>query len=121
VKPTASSEQRSVVKEYREKIWRDIFLRAATKLDVMKSRSLLVAELLHRPSDMDASGAREAISKALGLETLAGTSTHDLLTTILALDQQGLGTALQHLAANVSRNAAINDVVGYMTALDINI
>jgi len=121
VKPAASSEQRTVVKEYREGIWRAVFKRSAEKLDVMQSRALLVAALLHRPSDMDSHGARDAISKALGLELNAGSSTGDLLTSILALEQQGLGVALQHIAANVSKNAAINDIVGYLSALDINI
>ena len=36
-----------------------------------------------------------------------------MLTSILGLEQNALATALQHLAANVSSNAPINDVTGY--------
>lgn len=120
-KVTASSEQRSAVKEYREAIWRAIFKRAAEKLPVMQNRALLVAIAIHRPSDMDSHGSRDAIEKALGTQLQSGLNTDTLLGNVLALDQAGLATALQNLAANVSKTASINDVTGYLKALDIKI
>lgn len=120
-KATASSDQRTAVKEYREAIWRAIFKRAAEKLPVMQNRALLVAIVLHRPSDLDSHGSRDAIQKALGNQLQSGVNTETLLGNVLALDQAGLATALQNLAANVSKTASINDVKGYLKALDIKI
>lgn len=120
-KATASSDQRTAVKEYREAIWRAIFKRAAEKLPVMQNRALLVAIVLHRPSDLDSHGSRDAIQKALGNQLQSGVNTETLLGNVLALDQAGLATALQNLAANVSKTASINDVTGYLKALDIKI
>lgn len=120
-KATASSDQRTAVKEYREAIWRAIFKRAAEKLPVMQNRALLVAIVLHRPSDLDSLGSRDAIQKALGNQLQSGMNTETLLGNVLALDQTGLATALQNLAANVSKTASINDVTGYLKALDIKI
>lgn len=118
---TASSEPRGAVKEYRESIWRAVFQRAAQKLPVLQNRALLVAIALHRPSDMDSHASRDAIEKALGVKLEAGLSTATLLGNVLALEQTALATAMQHLAANVSKNASINDVTGYLKALDIKI
>jgi ParB family transcriptional regulator, chromosome partitioning protein len=120
-KATASSDQRTAVKEYREAIWRAIFKRAAEKLPVMQNRALLVAIVLHRPSDLDSHGSRDAIQKALGNQLQSGVNTETLLGNVLALDQAGLATALQNLAANVSKTASINDITGYLKALDIKI
>lgn len=120
-KATASSDQRTAVKEYREAIWRAIFKRAAEKLPVIQNRALLVAIVLHRPSDLDSHGSRDAVQKALGNQLQSGVNTETLLGNVLALDQAGLATALQNLAANVSKTASINDVTGYLKALDIKI
>lgn len=121
MKTTANSEPRGTVKEYRETIWRAVFKRSAEKLPVMQNRALLVALAMHRPSDMDSHASRDAIEKALGMKIGSGLGTKSLLESILALDQAALATALQHLAANVSKTAAISDITGYLKALDIKI
>ncbi|QHE89378.1 PRTRC system ParB family protein [Hydrogenophaga sp. BPS33] len=120
-KVVASAEPRGAVKEYRETIWRAVFKRAAEKLPVLQNRALLVTLALHRPSDMDRIASSGAIEKALGIKLKTETNTHALLTSILGLEQNALATALQHLAANVSSNAPISDVTGYLKALDIKI
>lgn len=120
-KVAASSEPRGAVKEYREAIWRAVLKRAAEKLPVLQNRALLVAIALHRPSDMDCHASRDAIEKALGQKIDAGLSTEKLLGSILALDQNGLAMSLQHVASNVSKTASINDITGYLKALDIKI
>lgn len=120
-KVAASSEPRGAVKEYREAIWRAVLKRAAEKLPVLQNRALLVAIALHRPSDMDSHASRDAIEKALGQKIDAGLSTEKLLGSILALDQNGLAMSLQHVASNVSKTASINDITGYLKALDIKI
>ncbi len=120
-KVVASAEPRGAVKEYREAIWRAVFKRAAEKLPVLQNRALLVALAVHRPSDLDRFASVGAIEKALGIKLNAEANTRAMLTSILGLEQNALATALQHLAANVSSNAPINDVTGYLEALDIKI
>ncbi len=120
-KVVASAEPRGTVKEYREAIWRAVFKRAAEKLPVLQNRALLVALALHRPSDMDRMASTEAIEKALNVKLNTELDTSKLLTKLLGLDQTALATALQHLAANVSKTAPIADITGYLKALDIRI
>jgi ParB family transcriptional regulator, chromosome partitioning protein len=120
-KVVPSAEPRGAVKEYREAIWRAVFKRAAEKLPVLQNRALLVALAVHRPSDLDRFASSGAIEKALGIKLDAESNTQALLSSILGLEQNALATALQHLAANVSSNAPINDVTGYLQALDIKI
>ncbi|MCV0439054.1 MAG: PRTRC system ParB family protein [Hydrogenophaga sp.] len=120
-KVVASAEPRGTVKEYREAIWRAVFKRAAEKLPVLQNRALLVALALHRPSDMDRMASTEAIEKALNVKLNTELDTSKLLTMLLGLDQTALATALQHLAANVSKTAPIADITGYLKALDIRI
>ena len=63
----------------------------------------------------------EAIEKALNVKLNTELDTSKLLTMLLGLDQTALATALQNLAANVSKTAPIADITGYLKALDIRI
>jgi len=110
---TSVASLRNAIKEHREAYWREIFKRAAKKLNVVQSRSLLATILLHRPSYIDASGARDAINEALG-EAHFGVSnkTQRILKTLLGFNQQQLVTVFNMLAAHVGKEMPIDDLVG---------
>lgn len=114
---------RNAIKEYREHIWRKVFQRAALKLTVMPSRALLAAVLLYRSSYIDGSAAADAINKALGtdLSRISGNPTERLLSELLGFDQQKLATVFNHLAASITKEMPINDVVGLLKALGVRI
>lgn len=120
---TASANSiRPVIKEYREEIWRAIFKRAVLKLDVMKSRALLLGILVLRSSYLDGRGALEAINKALGTDiSVTGPSTQKVLTGLLQLDQAQLAKAFSVLPAFITKDMPITDVVGLLKALDVKI
>lgn len=118
---TARSEPRVAIKDYRETIWRAVFQRAAQKLPVLQNRALLVTIALNRPSDMDSLASSQAIEKALGVQLETDRSAAKLLRNVLALEQTALATAMQHLAANLSKNAPINEVTDYLKVLEIRI
>lgn len=121
--PTASTNSiRNAIKEYREAVWREIFKRQAKKLDVMKSRSLLVALLIHRPGYVNSHEAINAINEALG-ESVFGTANRPekILRAVLAFDTQKLATAFNLLAAHVTKDMPIEDIVGFLKALDVRI
>jgi ParB family transcriptional regulator, chromosome partitioning protein len=119
---TSVNSIRPVVKEYREEIWRAVFRRAAKKLPVMASRSLLAAILIHRPSHADNHAAISAINKALGEETFGtGNRTDRVLTTLLKLDQTKLAVVFNQLAAHVTKDMPIADLVALLKALGVRI
>jgi len=114
---------RNAIKEYREQIWRKVFRRAVLKLTVMPSRAVLAAVLLYRSSYIDGSAAAEAINKALGtdLSRISSNATHRLLSELLGFDQQKLATVFNHLAASVTQDMPIDDLVGLLNALGVRI
>lgn len=118
---TASSEPRNVVKEAREEIWRGVFKRAAVRLALPQSRSLLIALCLFRPRTLDSHEAAKAVAKALGMEQLSTLDAGELMSTILQLEQKGLSDALQQIPAFVSKDLEITAITKMMTALDVKI
>lgn len=121
--PAASaSSVRNQVKEYREGIWRAVFQQAVKKLPMEKNRTLLLAIVLHRPSHLDAAGAVEAINKALGITIPShATKTKSLMQMLLGLNREQLGVAFQHVAAHVTQSMLIDELVGFLDALGIQI
>jgi ParB family chromosome partitioning protein len=128
-KPPAvsTSSTRGAIKEYRESIWRKVFERAMFKLPVLQSRALLLALIAHRPSYLNGSAAMERINKELGTDVPvrgAGSDsggTQGLMRALLAFDQEKLAKAYFHVPAQVTAEMPIRDLVGFLTALDINI
>lgn len=120
-KKPPSSVPRNTMKEYRKKIWRAVFQRAAVKLPIEKSRALLIAICLHRPRTMDSAAATEAVAKAVEIEKLSNNNAHKLTSALLALDTQHLGAALQQLPAYVTSELEINSIVGFLKTLDIKL
>lgn len=120
VKPNAI---RPVITEYREGVWRAVFQRAALKLPIMQSRALLVGLIVHRSSYLSGTEALERIKKATGadLPTFSSGGTHKLLKGLLEFDQNKLALAFQHLPAFVSKDMPIQDLVGFLKALDVKI
>lgn len=114
---------RNAIKEYREQIWRKVFRRAALKLTVMPSRALLATVLLYRSSYIDGSAAADAINKALGtdLSRISRNATQRLLSELLGFDQQKLATVFNHLAASMTQDMPIDDLVGLLKALGVRI
>lgn len=121
-KAPAANTVRSAVVEYREGIWRAIFARAATKLNPIQNRALLVALTLNRSGDLDGRAASAAIGEALGIDQIKVTSNpKGLLTTLIGLEQQQLASALQLLPANVSKTMPIREITAYLDVLDVRI
>ncbi|MEJ8838158.1 PRTRC system ParB family protein [Ramlibacter sp. AN1133] len=120
--PPDAAQIRNAINEYRESIWRAVFHRAALKLPVLESRQLLLALLAHRPGFLDHHKAIDAIHKVLGVEIpTVGARTRKLMETVQALDQAQVGAAFQHLAAHVSKDMPIEDVVGLLQALGVKL
>ena len=128
-KPPAvsTSSTRGAIKEYRESIWRKVFERAMFKLPVLQSRALLLALIAHRPSYLNGSVAMERINKELGTDVPvrgAGSDsggTQNLMRALLAFDQEKLAKAYFHVPAQVTAEMPIRDLIGFLTALDIQI
>lgn len=125
--PTSTSSTRGAIKEYRESIWRKVFERAMFKLPVLQSRALLLALIAHRPSYLNGSAAMDRINKELGTEVpVRGVGSDDggtqaLMRALLAFDQEKLAKAYFHVPAQVTAEMPIRDLVGFLTALDIQI
>jgi ParB family chromosome partitioning protein len=119
---TSVNSLRNAIKEHREAVWREIFKRAAKRLPVIPSRSLLAAILIHRPSQLDSHNAVSAINEALGENVFGtGNKTQRILAALLKFNQTQLATVFNHLAGHVSKDMPIDDVVGFLKALDIKI
>ena len=119
-RPAAAAAQiRNAIKEYRESIWRAVFHRAALKLPMLQNRMLLLALIAHRPGYLDNQKAIDAINKALGVDVpTVGAKTKKLMQIVMTLDQAKVGAAFQHLAAHVTKDMPIEDVVGFLQACD---
>jgi ParB family transcriptional regulator, chromosome partitioning protein len=94
---------------------------------VLQSRALLLALIAHRPSYLNGSVAMERINKELGTDVPvrgAGSDsggTQNLMRALLAFDQEKLAKAYFHVPAQVTAEMPIRDLVGFLTALDIQI
>lgn len=118
----AAAQIRNAIKEYRESIWRAVFHRAALKLPALQNRQLLLALIAHRPGYLDNHKATDAINKALGVEIpTVGAKTKKLTQIVLTFDQATVGAAFQHLAAHITNDMPIDDVVGFLQALDVKL
>lgn len=111
---------RNAVREYREGVWRATLPRALAKAAPEVNRAVLVALLLHRPSDIDSGAIGSAIGKALERESTRPLSLAEALETALALDRAQLGKALQCLPM-LSVTASITDVVAVLQAVGTDI
>ena len=121
MKAAASSEPRNAIKDYREKIWRKIFQRAALRLPVPQSRALLIALCLHSPQNLASLNATEAIIKETGRENIRRNDAGGLLSELLQLDQVGLSTSLQQIPGYVSGNLSIRSITEMLDALEVKI
>lgn len=118
----SASSIRNAIKEYRESIWRAVFHRAALKLPMLQNRMLLLALIAHRPGYLDNQKAIDAINKALGVDVpTVGAKTKKLMQIVMTLDQAKVGAAFQHLAAHVSKDMPIDDVVGFLQACEVKL
>jgi ParB family transcriptional regulator, chromosome partitioning protein len=118
----SASSIRNAIKEYREGIWRAVFHRAALKLPMLQNRMLLLALIAHRPGYLDNQKAIDAINKALGVDIpTVGAKTKKLMQIVMTLDQAKVGAAFQHLAAHVTKDMPIEDVVGFLQACDVKL
>lgn len=121
-RPASAASIRNAIREYRESIWRAVFHRAALKLPMLQNRMLLLALIAHRPSNLDNHKATDEINKALGVEIpTLGAKTKKLMQIVMTLDQAKVGAAFQHLAAHVTNDMPIDDVVGFLQALDVKL
>ncbi|TWO71564.1 PRTRC system ParB family protein [Caenimonas sedimenti] len=123
--PTRSASANSIrgaIKEYREQVWRVVFERMAVKLPVEKNRALLIAVIAHRATSLDGSKAMGQVNKALGTDVpLVGTKTEKLMRALLKFDKEQLGKAFQVLPAHVRSDMPIEDIVGLLKGLDVQI
>ena len=113
---------RNAVREHREKVWRAVFHQAAQQLRPLRSRQLLLALVAHRPGYLDGRGAMRAINEALGVEIpLVAARTRDIAQVLLSLEDLDVGAALQLVAAHVALDMPIDDLVGFLQALDVKL
>lgn len=118
----AAASIRPAIKEYREQIWRAVLHRAALKLPMLQNRMLLLALIAHRPSYLDNHKAVDAINKALGTDIpTVGAKTKKLMQIVMTLDQAKVGSAFQHLAAYLTNDMPIEDVTGFLQALEVKL
>lgn len=119
---SSSATVRNAIQEYREKVWRLVFHRAALKLPAIKSRALLIALIANQSSHLDGSAGMEVANKALGTDVPVNrTKTSSLLRALLEFDQVKLAAVFQHMAAQVKNDMPIKDIVGFLNALDIQL
>lgn len=117
-----ASSIRPAINEYREKVWRLVFQRAMLKLPVLQSRALLTALISHHSAYLNGDDAMNEINKALGTSVpVHDTSTSKIMRALLKFDQNQLATAFQHMAAHVTSEMPIRDIVGFLNALDIKL
>jgi PRTRC genetic system ParB family protein len=113
---------RNAIREYREQIWRAVFQRAVLKLPILQSRALLIALITHRSSYLDGSKGMDQVNKALNTEVpIRASSTTKLLRTLLEFDQAKLAAAFQQMPAYITADMPIDDMVGFLKALEIKL
>lgn len=109
------------VKEYREKLWRAVYQRYVTALDIPGNRSVLLALMLTNPSVID----KEALKEAMKDLVPPGTSISSVASALrLARDfsAEQLGQALKHIAANTtSHGMPIADVVAVLKSYEVRL
>lgn len=123
-KPAAAAvkypEPSRAVREYREKLWRAVFQRFVTALDVQGNRSILLAIALSDPSVID----HEAIASSMKELVPAGASPNDFakaLSMVREYSAEQLANALKHVAANVSESMPIEDIVAALKSFGIKL
>ncbi len=118
--PVKYPEPSNGVKQYREKLWRAVYQRAVTALDVAGNRSVLLALMLSGPSVVD----KEALATAMKDLVPAGSSTTDFgksLRMVREYTPEQLGAALKHIAANTTNSMDITDVVAALKSFDVKL
>lgn len=122
-KPAASSEPSNRIKEYREKIWREMYARAIPKLTTQQNRTVLLALCLTRPSVLDSHMLKEVVKPFVGDVTLTS-KTSELLAALTAMDGTALATVLGSIAALVSAGPMgleLSEVTGTLKFYDIKV
>ncbi len=117
--PLEKVEPSKAVIEYRERVWRAIFSKVTLAADPATNRCILLALAFTRSSHLD---GRAMSSKAMevGID-LNGISTAEVLDKALQLQQQVLGNAVGLIAGHTSTTLPINDVVGMLKVLNVQI
>lgn len=123
-KKPANAGVRQQIRDFRESLWRSIYRAAVAKQDPMSNRGVLLAITLSRPSNLDHTDLKKAVEKKLGVTFSTPTDAAGYaayLTQILSLSQEQLGSVLPLISAHLSVTASIAEIVGYLTALKIDI
>lgn len=121
-KPKASSEPTGRVKEFREKLWRTIFTKVVSNLDVPGNRSVLLALCVTRPSALDRTALADALDTTVTIKAVYGPG--QALRAILKLEQKSLAEAVHRIAAHVGSGQTgleIKDVTSILDAFDTKI
>ncbi len=109
------------VKEYREKLWRAVFQRHVTGLEVQGNRSVLLALMLTNPSVIDKGALKDAMKELVPKGTSVGTVA-SALRMAREFTAEQLGQALKHIAANTSAHSLpIGDVVAVLKSYDVKL
>lgn len=117
--PLAKVEPSKAVIEYRERVWRAIFSKVTLAADPATNRCILLALAFTRASNLD-SHAMSSKAKEAGID-LNGFNPAEVLDKALQLQQQVLGNAVGLIAGHTSTTLPINDVVGMLKVLNVQI
>ena len=116
----ASSEPTGRVKEYREKLWRQIFQQAVAKLGPAENRGVLLSICLTRPSVLSSHKLSEALKSVV--VSKSSSSPAKVLETVMKLDKNALSAALNSIAASVDDSSlAIADIAGILKFFDVKV
>lgn len=119
---TATSEPSTRVKEYREKLWRQVFKRVVTSANLADNRSVLLALCLTNPSHLNSTALKEDLKDVLSLSAMPAFGS--VLQAVRDLDQKVLGQALGAIAANVkdgSMGMELKDVVSTLKCFEVKL
>ena len=118
-----SSEPSKRLLEYREKLWREIYVNAIPKLDEEKNRMLLLALCLTRSHVLDTHALAAAAGEFVNVKS--STAPSALLKTMLTMEPRSVETAISLIAANVSSNSNggmdVNDVQSILKTFDVQV
>lgn len=122
-KPTSASSEPSMrVKEYREKLWRQVFKRVVTNANLADNRSVLMALCLTNPGHLNSGALKEDLKDVLPLSSMP--SFGSVLQAVRDLDQKVLGQALGAIAGNVkdgSMGMDLKDVVSTLKCFEVKL
>lgn len=125
-KPRGNSDKASpqvqpskAVIEYRERVWRAVLSKVTLSSEAATNRCILLSLAFTSPRNLD-SHAMVKKAQEIGID-LSGSSPGAVLDKALQLEHQTLSAAVGLIAAFTSATLPINEVVGLLKVLNVNL